>query len=144
MGISFFRDGLEENIDAAPKVTLTREGHVVEAYKVNGTPRFFVTLAGTHLCAHGSSLPEAISDALWKDEANRPTLEALRDEIRDAGRGRKITLGEFKILTGACGDGCRIALERAKLDGSPMTATAILKHFPEWGRKLMATLEWKR
>jgi len=143
MGITFFRDGLEENIDATPRVSVTREGHVVESYKVNSKPRFFVTLKGSHLCAHGSSLAEAIADAIWKDPDKRPSLEALRDEIREAGQKRKITLGEFKILTGACSDGCRIALERAKLDGSPMTAKDILKHFPEWGRKLMATLEWK-
>lgn len=141
--MNFFRDGLEEIIDATPHVSSTREGHIVEKYKANGKQRFFVTLAGSHWCAHGATLPEAIADAIWKDPDRRPSLEKLRDEIREVGKDRKITLGEFKILTGACSEGCRIALERAKLDGSPMKGTDILRHFPEWGRKLFEVLEWK-
>lgn len=138
-----FRDGLEELIDDSPKITKTREGHVVEQYTVDGKKRFFVTLSGSAYCAHGSTLPEAVTDAIWKDPAKRPSLEALRNEIQAAGRERKITLNEFKILTGACSEGCRVALERAKLDGSPMKAKDVLKHFPEWGRKLLQVLEWE-
>jgi len=138
----FFRDGLEESIDAAPRVRTTRAGHVVEEYKVKGEKRFFVTLKGTHLCAHGNTLAEAVTDALWKDEANRPSLEALRDEIKAAGKNRKITLNEFRILTGACQEGCRVALKRAGLDGAPMKAFEVRKYFPEWGEKLLRVLEW--
>lgn len=141
--MKLFRDGLEENIDAAPQVKTTREGHVVEKYTVDGRERFFVTLAGSHWCAHGQTVAEAITDAIWKDPAKRPSLEALRDEIKAAGQNRKITLNEFKVLTGACSEGCRIALERANLDGSPMVAKDILDHFPEWGAKLFQVLEWK-
>jgi hypothetical protein len=139
---TLIRDGLEEKIDDSPKVSKTREGHVVEKYSVKGRPRFFVTLAGSHLCAHGNTLTEAITDAIWKDPSRRPSLESLRDEIVKSGKDRKITLGEFQILTGACSEGCRVALERAKLDGSPMTGAAILKHFPEWGSKLFVVLGW--
>ena len=138
----FYRDGLEEKIDEAPKDYKTREGHSVEEYKVEGEKRFFVTLYGVHYCAHGSSLEEAITDALWKDESKRPSLEDLKKKIREEGEDRKISLHEFKVLTGACGDGCRVALKRAGLDGSPMLAKDILKNFPEWGERLCHILEW--
>jgi hypothetical protein len=140
--ITFFRDGLEEQIDAPPVVSSTREGHRIEAYRVNGVERFFVTLAGSHYCAHGSTLAEAIADALWKDEDKRPSREELKEAIRKDGKERTITLQEFRILTGACAEGCRLALKRAGLDGSPMRATEIKKYFPEWGKKLIEVLEW--
>lgn len=138
-----FRDGLEEKADGPLNVSTTREGHRVEAYKVDGTERFFVTLAGSHYCAHGNTLAEAIADALWKDEKRRPTLEAVKEEIQKEGKDRKITLQEFRILTGACQTGCKVALKEAGLDGSPMKARDIKKHFPEWGAKLIAILEWE-
>ena len=141
--VFFFRDGLGETIDRPPKVSLTREGHTVESYAVEGKPRFFVTLAGSHYCAHGSTLAEAITDAIWKDAKRRPSLEAVKAEILKAGRDRKITLGEFRILTGACSEGCRVALARKKLDTSPLTVDEIHGHFPEWGSKLLQILEWK-
>lgn len=138
-----FRDGLEEKADGPPLVSTTREGHVVESYKVDGENRFFVTLAGNHYCAHGNTLAEAIADAIWKDEKRRPSLEAVKEDIRKDGRERKITLQEFRILTGACQTGCRVALREAGLDGSPMRANEIKKYFPEWGAKLLAILEWE-
>jgi hypothetical protein len=140
--MKFFRDGLEEEIDSPPKISTTRDGHTVESYLVKGKKRFFVTISGTPYCAHGSTLSQAISDALWKDESKRPSLEELKQEIQAKGVAHKITLSEFRVLTGACAEGCRIALERAGLDGSPMRASEILKHFPEWGRNLYSVLEW--
>jgi len=141
--MKYYRDGLEIQIDHKPKVTTTAEGHVVESYKTKGKRGFFVTLAGTHWCAHGATLAEAISEAIWKDPKCRPSLEALKAEIQAAGKSRKISLQEFRVLTGACSEGCRIALDRAGLDGSPMKATDLAKHFPEWGERLMRVLEWK-
>lgn len=138
----FYRDGLEEKIDGPPKVYKTRDGHVVEEYQVKGVKKFFVTLDGLPYCAHGSTLQEAITDAIWKDESKRPSLEQLKSEIQKEGKDRKITLNEFKILTGACSEGCRISLKRAGLDGSPMNAKDILKHFPEWGGRLCSVLKW--
>jgi hypothetical protein len=140
---TIFRDGLEEKADGPLIVSSTREGHCVESYQVSGTERFFVTLAGTHYCAHGHTLAEAIADAVWKDEKRKPSLEAVKEEIRKEGKARKITLQEFRLLTGACLTGCQIALKQAGLDGSPMPASEIKKHFPEWGVKLLAILEWK-
>lgn len=138
----FYRDGLSETIDQAPRVFRTRQGHVVEEYYVKGQKKFFVTLAGTHFCAHGQTLEEAITDATWKDPSKRPSLEKLKAEIQAEGKNRKITLAEFKLLTGACSEGCRVALKKEGLDGSPMTAEEVLKHFPEWGQKLCDVLEW--
>lgn len=143
MGKMIFRDGLEELAEGDPLVSTTREGHRVESYRVDGVDRFFVTLAGTAYCAHGNTLAEAIADAIWKDEKRRPSLEAVKEDIRKDGKTRKITLQEFRILTGACLTGCRVALKQAGLDGSPMNASDIKKHFPEWGAKLIAILEWK-
>jgi hypothetical protein len=138
-----FRDGLEERADGPPIVSSTREGHRVESYRVDGSERFFVTLAGSHYCAHGDTLAEAIADAIWKDEKRRPTLEAVKGEIRAAGRNRKITLLEFRTLTGACKAGCMAALRQKELGTAPMTAASIKKHFPEWGAKLLTILEWE-
>lgn len=140
---TLFRDGLEERIDGPPVVSTTREGHRVESYRIDGINRFFVTLAGSHYCAHGSTLAEAVADAIWKDPKKRPSLDAVKESIRNDGKNRKITLQEFRILTGACQTGCQVALKRAGLDGSPMRARDIKKHFPDWGAKLLEILEWE-
>ena len=142
MNYLIFRDGLEENSNCLPTVSKTREGHVVESYNVDGVERFFVTLAGSHLSAHGNTLAEAIADAIWKDEKQRPSLETLKAEINKDGRDRKISLQEFRVLTGACSVGCKIALKNAGLNGSPMTIKDIIKYFPEWGNKLRTILGW--
>lgn len=143
--MTLYRDNVEERIDpGGVKVSTTREGHVVESYSVDGKPKFFVTLAGTHFCAHGTTVAEAITDALWKNPDKRPNIDALAAEINAAGKTRKISLNEFRVLTGACREGCRVALERAKCDGSPMTAFDIRdKVSRDWGDKLLQILGWK-
>ena len=140
---TIFRDGLTENAEGPPIVSSTREGHRVESYRVAGADRFFVTLAGSPYCAHGSTLAEAIADAIWKDPKKRPSLEAVKESIRNDGKDRKITLQEFRLLTGACQAGCYAALKQAGLRPDPMRARDIKKHFPEWGRKLLDILEWE-
>jgi len=142
--MKIYRDGLEETIDATGiKTSATREGHVVESYSVNGKPKFFVTLNSTYFCAHGTTVAEAITDALWKDPSKRPSIDTLVKEIQTAGKTRKIALNEFRILTGACKEGCRVALERAKCDGNPMTAFDIRdKVSKDWGNKLLQILGW--
>lgn len=145
--MTIFRDGVEEEVAGPVRVSHTREGHVVETYTTTeGVVRHFVTLAGTHWCAHGSSVAEAVCDALWKDPDNRPPKEKLVKEIRAAGRGRLITLREFRHLTGACAEGCRVALERAGLAGvTEMTAETIRdKVSAPWGDTLLKILGWDK
>lgn len=139
-----YRDGLEEEISGPIMVRVTSDGHVVESYKTaNGKQRYFATLSGTYWCAHGDSVASAIADALWKDPVRRPSIDALKAEIRKEGQKRKITLNEFRVLTGACLVGCRNALEKAGRDETPLTAREIRDHISkEWGGKLLSVLEW--
>lgn len=140
--MKLFRDGLEQEIDARPIMSRTAEGHAVETYFVKGKKKFFVTLAGLPYCAHGATLAQAIADAIWKDEKQRPTLQAVKEIICKAGKLYKISVQEFRVLTGACSEGCAMALEKAGLDGSPMVIEDVVKYFPEWGHKLQSILEW--
>ena len=141
----FYRDGLEENIVGPIRVHVTSDGHTVESYTLSdGRQKYFATLANTHWCAHGDTIAQAIADALWKDPENRPSKESLVEEIQKEGTSRKITLNEFRLLTGACLSGCQEALKRAKKDETPMTASDIRKHVSrEWGDKLISILGWQ-
>lgn len=142
--INLYRDGLNERVDSLPVVSTNREGHTIESYCVDKKPRFFVTLKDSHWCAHGSSVAEAVADAIWKDPARRPPLEKIKSEIVEHGTSRLISLNEFRLLTGACSEGCRVALARAGLDGSPMTAKSIRDSVSqEWGSKLISILGWE-
>lgn len=140
-----FRDGLEENIQGPIKVIQTSDGHIVESYKLtNGKRRYFATLAGTHWCAHGDTIAQAVADALWKDETKRPSMEYLKAEIQEAGKERKISLNEFRLLTGACAVGCREALKQAGRDETPLTAFEIRDYISrDWGNKLISVLGWE-
>lgn len=140
-----FRDGLEEEIIGLIKVHETSDGHVVESYRLASGKkrRYFVTIAGTDFCAHGDTVAQAIADALWKDPKKRPSMESLRDSLKNK-RDHKFTLNEFRLLTGACLVGCRLALARAKKDETPMTANEIRKTVSrEWGDKLISVLGWQ-
>ena len=145
-----YRDGLEIRHDAdfGIRVARTRDGHIVETFKVNGVKRHFVTLKDSTYCAHGDTVADAVADALWKDPEKRPDAEALAEEIRKAGKARRITLREFRLLTGACAEGCRVAMERARIDEKStksMTAFDIRdKISKEWGDKLLKILGWTR
>lgn len=142
---TFYRDGLEETITGPIRVSVTSDGHIIEKYTLsNGKKRYFATLAGTHWCAHGDTIANAITDAVWKDPAQRPSQEALVKSIQAEGPSRKITLNEFRLLTGACLTGCMTVLNQAKKDTSPLTAAEILALSQEWGEKLFSLLEWKR
>lgn len=141
----FYRDGLEEKIVGPIRIRTTSDGHVVESYKLsNGNRRFFVTLYGTHWCAHGDTVADAVTDATWKDPAQRPSMKALVESIKADGQSRKITLNEFRLLTGACLAGCRSAIEQARVKESSLTAKEIRDYVSfEWGNKLLSVLGWK-
>lgn len=141
--MTIYRDGIFETLDGPVEISYTREGHLVESYKSGGQQRHFVTLVGTHWCAHGDTVADAIADALWKDPKNRPSLESLRDDIVAAGKERLITLNEFRVLTGACMAGCRAALREKGLKAEAMTAFDVRdKVNQEWGNKLLDILGW--
>lgn len=139
-----YRDGLEEIISGPIKVRVTSDGHTVEIYETtDGKVRFFATLSGTHWCAHGDTIAAAVADAIWKDPARRPSLSALVESIKKDGRDRKISLNEFRVLTGACLVGCKTALAQAGKDDSPMTANNIRDVVSfDWGNKLISVLGW--
>ena len=140
-----YRDGIALRHDTGYgiRVTYTRDGHLVETFMVDGVKKRFVTLKDSVYCAHGDTVADAVADALWKDPAKRPSAEALAENIRKAGKTRKITLLEFRLLTGACAVGCRIAMERARITKKSMTAFGIRdKISKEWGDKLLKILGW--
>ena len=139
-----YRDGVEETIVGPILISETSDGHIIESYTLaDGKRRFFATLAGTHWCAHGNTVASAIADAIWKDPTQRPSLESLKESIRSDGRTRKITLTEFRVLTGACLIGCRDALAKVGRGDSPMTAYEVRDVVSrEWGNKLLSVLKW--
>lgn len=141
----FYRDGLEESVVGPIKTSKTSDGHVIERYLLaSGKKRYFATLSGTHWSAHGDSIAQAVADAIWKDPKNRPSMEALASEIKKDGKNRKITLNEFRVLTGACLMGCRTALANIEKDESPLTAYEIRDLISaDWGNKLLSVLGWK-
>jgi hypothetical protein len=140
-----YRDGLEETVVGPISVEVTSDGHTVESYRLsNGKRRFFATLVGTHWCAHGDTVANAIADALWKDPTRRPSMQALLQSIKSEGPTHKFTLNEFRLLTGACLTGCRDALSKSGRDESPMVATDIRDVVSfEWGNKLLSVLGWQ-
>lgn len=135
-----YRDGIEEIAISDVTCFKTRAGHVVEHYKTADGDRYFATIKGTHFCAHGNTVAEAVADALWKDEENRPERALLASKIKKQKDTIKITLNEFRHLTGACKTGCMIALKAAGLDKVNPLAFTISeikeKISPEWGKKL--------
>ena len=140
-----YQDGIDEEIVGPIKDHVTSDGHTIRSYRLaNGTRQFFATLSGTHWSAHGRSVAEAVADALWKDPARRPSMQALIESVK-GDRNHKFTLNEFRLLTGACLTGCRSALIRAKRDESPMTAIEIRDVVSkEWGNKLLSVLGWEK
>lgn len=139
-----YRDGLEEEITGPIRVSQTSDGHTVERYTLaNGKKRFFATLAGTHWCAHGDTIANAVADALWKDPERRPSMQSLVESVK-GDRKHKFTLNEFRLITGACLTGCRSALAQIGRDDSPMTAFEIRDIVSrEWGTKLISLLGWE-
>jgi hypothetical protein len=139
-----YRDGLTEEIAGPIRVSQTSDGHTVERYTLaNGKKRFFATLAGTHWCAHGDTIANAVADALWKDPERRPSMQSLVESVK-GDQKHKFTLNEFRLITGACLTGCRSALAQAGRDDSPMTAFDIRDVVSrEWGSKLISVLGWE-
>jgi len=138
-----FRDGITHIIDAGAtiKTRITPDGHTIESWLSQGKTIFFANLADSVFCAHGNSEAEAIGDAIWKDPIKRPKMEALAAEIRPVVETRKITVQEFRLLTGACSSGCDTFLALHKLDRSTtMTLAEFLPIGGDWAQKLRSVL----
>ena len=138
-----FRDGIEYNLDPGKKVSVrtTPDGHVIESWISNGKRIYFANLFNSVYCAHGDSAAQAIGDAIWKDPARRPSLDALVVEIKPKVDTRKITVNEFRVLTGACESGCKHFLEQHNMSfGVTMTLAEFLPIGGEWALKLKAVL----
>lgn len=143
MSVSVYRDGLSVTLDPGStiKTRTTSDGHVIETWKSKGKRVYFANLYDSVYCAHGDTAAQAIADALWKDPARRPSLEALVGEIRPVVKTRKISLQEFRVLTGACETGCRSFLEAKGFGvGVRMTLAEFLPIGGEWALKLKQVL----
>lgn len=140
-----YRDGLTHYVEAPAKVYKNREGHTIERYQTDQGKLYFVTLKDSHYCAHGRTLAEAIADAKWKDPVQRPTMDALKEEIISKGKDTKITLNEFRVLTGACREGCKDALKQVGLEDVEALNAYDIRDLVsrEWGNKLLDVLEWR-
>lgn len=93
----FFRDGLDIESDEPPRVVL-REGHACEVFKTEDGDMWFVTLEGTHFCAHGESFQDAVIAAKEKQNPGEGKAEAI-ERIQKSG---KVNLTDFCLATGAC------------------------------------------
>lgn len=137
-----FRDGIEHVIDGKVTVRMTSDGHVIESWKSNGKRVYFANIANSVYCAHGDTPADAVADAIWKDPTRRPSLEALVAEIKPVVKTRKISLQEFRVLTGACESGCRSFLEQHGLATSvKMTLAEFMPIGGEWALKLKQVIE---
>ena len=134
-----FRDGISYTLDSNSKILVrqTSDGHTIESWKSGGKRVYFANLANSVYCAHGESAAEAIGAAIWKDPKRRPSMEELVAKIRSQLDTYKISLGEFRALTGACEEGCKQFLNQHNLKS---TVTMTLKEFMpiggDWAKKL--------
>jgi len=139
---TIYRDGIEHALDkGGVKVRATSDGHVIESWKSNGKRVYFANLYDSVYCSHGDTEAQAIADAIWKDPARRPSLEALVAEIKPELATRKITLKEFRLLTGACESGCRHFLRTHGLaQDVSMTLAEFMPIGGQWAAKLKQVL----
>lgn len=140
---NILRDGIEHSLDLGSKISVrtTSDGHVIESWKSKGKRVYFANLFESVYCAHGDTAAQAIGDAIWKDPKRRPSLEALTAEIKPEIKTRKLTVREFRLLTGACESGCRDFLRRYKLElDVTMTLAEFLPIGGDWAKKLERVL----
>lgn len=138
-----YRDGTSHSLDKGSKIFVrtTSDGHTIESWRSEGKRVYFANLANSVYCAHGDTSAQAIGNAIWKDPKLRPPLEDLVAEIKPQIKTRKITVREFRLLTGACETGCRDFLVAR---GMNMSASMTLDEFipvgGDWARKLKEVL----
>lgn len=140
-----YRDGLTLEVTEPPR-TVVRDGHTCEVFKTKDGDMWFVTLEGTHFCAHGESFHDAVTAAKEKENPGAGKAEAL-GRILDTG---VVNLTDFCLVTGACRAG---AMAWAKENGVSVKAELkvddVLKRLESsesrsWGQTLREELgdEW--
>ncbi len=95
--VKFYRDGLNLEADDPPRV-VQRNGHTCEVFKTKDGDMWFVTLEGTHFCAHGESFHDAVIAAKEKQNPGAGKADAI-ERIKTSG---KVNLTDFCLATGAC------------------------------------------
>lgn len=140
---NIYRDGIEGKINGNIKVRTTSDGHVVESWiDEKGKKVYFANLYDSTYCAHGETMAEAISAAIWKDPARRPNIEELKAEINSKIDTYKISLNEFRLITGACEYGCKEFLKKHNMKTSvKLTLKEFIPIGGEWAVILRRRLE---
>lgn len=98
--MNFYRDGLTLESEEPPRV-VQRNGHTCEVFKTKDGEMWFVTLEGTHFCAHGESFHDAEIAAKQKQNPGAGKADAI-ERIQKTGL---VTLTDFCLATGACRSG---------------------------------------
>lgn len=136
-----FRDGLEMEVFGQSRVVI-REGHTGEVFKMKDGECWFVTLSGTHFCAHGPSFHDAVIAAKEKQSPGAGKADAI-ERVKESGQ---ISLADFCLVTGACRAG---ATAWAKQEGvslkAKLTIADTLKRLDksssrDWGKRLREEL----
>lgn len=139
--MKIFRDGLEIHTKDPPRVVI-REGHACEVFKTEDGDTWFVTLQGTHFCAHGESFQDAVVAAKEKQNPGAGKAEAVT-RVQTSGY---VSLTDFCLVTGACRAG---ATAWAKEEGislkERLTIKETLKRLKKsssssWGERLREEL----
>jgi hypothetical protein len=143
--MQFYRDGLTIEADGPPRV-VQRNGHVCEVFKTADGDMWFVTLEGTHFCAHGESFHDAVVAAKEKQNPGAGKADAI-ERIQKSGL---VSLTDFCLATGACRAG---ATAWAKEEGisvkTELKVADVLKRLDKsssrsWGETLREELDHER
>lgn len=112
--MKIYRDGVTFEVETKPEIKI-RDGHVCEVFKTEDGNVWFVTLDGTHFCAHGDSFHDAVIAAREKQNPGEGKARAI-EYIREH---KLVNLTNFCLATGACRAG---AIAWAKQERLPLTS----------------------
>ena len=143
--MKYFRDGLNIEAEEPPRVVV-RDGNTCEVFKTAAGDMWFVTLDGTHYCAHGESFHDAVIAAKEKKNPGAGKAEAI-ERIKKSGM---VNITDFCLATGACRAGATAWIKEEGLSvRAEMKVSDVLKRLEasssgSWGRTLREELhnEW--
>lgn len=143
--MKFYRDGLDIEADGPPRVVL-RDGNTCEVFKTTDGDMWFVTLEGTHHCAHGESFHDAVIAAKEKQNPGAGKADAIT-RIQQSG---VVNVTDFCLATGACRAGAAAWIKDEGLSiKTAMKVSEVLKRLEKsssssWGESLREELgnEW--